>query len=239
MRERYNQEEAHRRILSLTNRELDAVKLIALGKSNQAIASELSISIITVRHHLSSAYAKLGVEDRFELAILAYANELASVPEPETFLSVEPKPIKKSGIGRFLARILVNPENGCWEWQGFVDVQGYGKISVDFYDPCYDTRAHRFSYLYFNGPIPIDLVVDHICYNRKCVNPFHLRLLTNEENTDLSRNRYHIAKTCKNGHPTTPDNIRRFKNGIKYCHPCRLNNQRQRYERNKARNANA
>jgi hypothetical protein len=42
--------------------------------------------------------------------------------------------------------------------------------------------AHRISFTLHNGPIPKGKVVDHICHNRGCVNPGHLRLATHFEN---------------------------------------------------------
>lgn len=60
----------------VTKREFEIVGLIARGMRNKAIASELKISEATVRHHLSSIYGKLGVEDRLNLVIYAYQNRL-------------------------------------------------------------------------------------------------------------------------------------------------------------------
>ncbi|MGH9853429.1 MAG: response regulator transcription factor [Blastocatellia bacterium] len=64
----------------LTDREREVVTLIGEGLRNQQIADRLCISVITVRHHLSSIFSKLGVSDRFELAIYAYRNGLAKLP---------------------------------------------------------------------------------------------------------------------------------------------------------------
>jgi two-component system, NarL family, response regulator LiaR len=52
--------------------------MIGQGLKNQTIADRLCISKATVRHHLTSIYAKLSVGDRLELAIYAYRNGLAS-----------------------------------------------------------------------------------------------------------------------------------------------------------------
>lgn len=57
---------------SLTARELAVVKMIGEGLKNKSIAERLSISEATVRHHLSSIYGKVGVEDRLNLVIFAY-----------------------------------------------------------------------------------------------------------------------------------------------------------------------
>src|SRR5262245_52228909 len=64
----------------LTEREKEVIQLIGLGLRNQQIADRLFISVITVRHHLSSIFNKLDVGDRFELAIYAYRHGLAKPP---------------------------------------------------------------------------------------------------------------------------------------------------------------
>jgi len=48
----------------LTLRELEVLKLIEAGYSNQGIADKLVISMPTVKRHISNIYAKLGVESR-------------------------------------------------------------------------------------------------------------------------------------------------------------------------------
>jgi LuxR family transcriptional regulator, maltose regulon positive regulatory protein len=48
----------------LTLRELEVLKLIEAGCSNQDIADKLVISMPTVKRHISNIYAKLGVESR-------------------------------------------------------------------------------------------------------------------------------------------------------------------------------
>lgn len=61
----------------LTEREMEVLKLIALGKSNQEIADDLFIGIKTVKYHLTNLFGKLGVEDRTQAAIYAHRNGLS------------------------------------------------------------------------------------------------------------------------------------------------------------------
>ena len=56
---------------SLTQRELDVVRLVAQGRSNHEIAQELVISEKTVKTHVSNILAKLNLGDRTQLAIYA------------------------------------------------------------------------------------------------------------------------------------------------------------------------
>lgn len=61
----------------LTEREMEVLRLLAQGKSNQDIADDLIIGIKTVKFHVTNLLAKLGVEDRTQAAIYAYKNGLA------------------------------------------------------------------------------------------------------------------------------------------------------------------
>lgn len=68
-------------IESLTRRERDIIQLVAQGLKNKEIAAQLSISDVTVRHHLTSTFDKLGVRDRFELMIYAYKHGICDLPK--------------------------------------------------------------------------------------------------------------------------------------------------------------
>ena len=56
----------------LSAREIEIVRLIGQGYKNKKISSQLCISETTVRHHLTSIYSKLGVNDRLELLVYAH-----------------------------------------------------------------------------------------------------------------------------------------------------------------------
>lgn len=60
----------------LTPRELEVLKLIGQGKSNQEIADELIIGIKTVKTHVSNILSKLSVEDRTQAAIYVHKHNL-------------------------------------------------------------------------------------------------------------------------------------------------------------------
>ena len=55
----------------LTDRENDILRLMAQGKNNQEIGSTLTISIGTVKNHVSNILAKLGARDRMQAVLLA------------------------------------------------------------------------------------------------------------------------------------------------------------------------
>jgi NarL family two-component system response regulator LiaR len=62
--------------VDITEREMDVIRLVAEGRSNQEIASELVISEKTVKTHMSNILSKLALEDRTQVAIYAIRNGL-------------------------------------------------------------------------------------------------------------------------------------------------------------------
>lgn len=66
---------------SLTNRELDVLRLIVSGKSNKEIGGELSISEATVKTHINNILSKLGVSDRTQAATTALQRGIIDLPE--------------------------------------------------------------------------------------------------------------------------------------------------------------
>ena len=72
---------ASAKIATLTKREREVIGLIGRGMKNKQIAEQLVISEATVRHHLSSIFAKLGVEDRLELVVYAYQHGIAGLDQ--------------------------------------------------------------------------------------------------------------------------------------------------------------
>ena len=67
-----------RLIEPLTDRELEVLRLLAVGKSNQSIARELVVVLDTVKKHVSHVLAKLGAANRTEA--VARARELDLIP---------------------------------------------------------------------------------------------------------------------------------------------------------------
>jgi DNA-binding NarL/FixJ family response regulator len=57
---------------ALTDREREVVALVALGLSNEEIASRLVVSPLTAKTHVSRAMVKLGARDRAQLVVVAY-----------------------------------------------------------------------------------------------------------------------------------------------------------------------
>ena len=67
------------KIKSLTKRELDVLKLLAVGMFNKEVGKRLEISERTVKNHVSNIFKKLGVTDRTQAAVFAIRNNLITI----------------------------------------------------------------------------------------------------------------------------------------------------------------
>ncbi|MEU8181085.1 response regulator transcription factor [Micromonospora sp. NPDC049044] len=69
-------EQAHERLALLTPRERDVVLAIAQGRANAEIASDLLMSVTTVKAHVSHILTKLDLDNRTQIALLAHDGRL-------------------------------------------------------------------------------------------------------------------------------------------------------------------
>ena len=86
--------------------------------------------------------------------------------------------MRKELFENFYSKIKFNELTWCWDWIPPVNTGGYGTFT--YLNKNY--RAHRMSYFLFKGFIPKDKEIDHLCHNRKCCNPEHLKLVSSSEN---------------------------------------------------------
>lgn len=116
----------------------------------------------------------------------------------------------------------VDKTESCWLWTGSLTHNGYGRMG--FRGKVH--RAHRLAYeLLIGGAIPDGLTLDHLCRERRCVNPAHLEavplrvnILRGEGGAALN-----VRKTrCPAGHPLDGANLRRDgSNRARRCRACK------------------
>lgn len=74
-----------------------------------------------------------------------------------------------------------NSFTGCYEWQGYRNSKGYGRLEV----ATERWAAHRFAYTLKHNKEPAKhQQVQHMCNNPCCINAQHLTLGTNKENVE-------------------------------------------------------
>lgn len=137
-----------------------------------------------------------------------------------------------TGHERFFSKIKINKDNDCWDWVSNIGKSGYGSFGVKKAT----FTAHRVSWSIFVGDVKKDMVLDHLCSNRKCVNPDHLREVTHRENlmaSSLTMASINSSKTkCKRGHALEGENIYKTSKGGRQCVQCRRGADRNRYWEN-------
>ena len=113
-------------------------------------------------------------------------------------------PVARPAVERFWPYVERDKESGCMNWTG-ARVEGHGRFALT---TSKQVMAHRFAWELEHGPIPDELVIDHLCKNRACVNTAHLEVVTSGENSRRALIGIpHAPKPfCKRGHAMTQVN---------------------------------
>ena len=95
----------------------------------------------------------------------------------------------------------------CFPWPGRLTERGYGVLSLRHQV----VRAHRAVYIKTRGEIPAGMTIDHLCRNKKCVNPDHMEVVSGRVNTlrSYGPTALNARKThCVRGHELSGNNLR-------------------------------
>jgi hypothetical protein len=165
-------------------------------------------------------------------------------PKPRAALLEIPAELHQTYLTKLAenSRVL-DDGSGCIVWT-FLDPKGYGRIAVTIEGIRHTTTAHRVAWFLKHGRIDDpDLVLDHLCRNRACLNVDHLELVTITENSARGNSWQKKADrpvvttertSCKNGHPF-PQNaaMKPGRNGQLYlvCLECSRESGRRWYHR--------
>ena len=126
-----------------------------------------------------------------------------------------------------MLRRCVRTESGCWEFTGAVNSRGYSQVCSG--KKSKSILGHQLVVLARGEDVPEGHNIDHSCHDsnvcrlaefcqhRRCVNPAHIRVVTQKENTA----RQWESGLCKKGHPLTQ------KKRGRYCRTCHAAKQRE------------
>lgn len=138
---------------------------------------------------------------------------------------VEVTELPEATVKRFVEKFDVQ-ESGCWKWNAAHNDDKNGSLPYGrFYFQGKFWVSHRWIYEQVNGLVPANLVLDHYlhpqdgCIGALCVNPSHLKPVTNRENIlrGAGRGAQNAKKTrCPQGHKYDRIDSR----GYRVCNKC-------------------
>lgn len=102
-------------------------------------------------------------------------------------------------LRRFWSKVNITGIDDCWIWTGSKTPLGYGGINIGGRWH----SAHRKSFEFSYGHLPLNLDVLHRCDNPPCCNPKHLFLGTAKDNMMDAAKKSRMGKTRGEDHPKT------------------------------------
>lgn len=126
---------------------------------------------------------------------------------------------RKSLAYRFWKRVAIGANDECWVWTGAIN-NGYGRMRINGKQP----YAHRISLELVGVTVPDEMDVDHLCLNKRRVNPRHLEVVTIAENV---RRYTRAINVCPQGHPYDQPNTYTDRRGRRSCRKCHRDRMRE------------
>lgn len=152
-----------------------------------------------------------------------------------TFLKGHQMRARMNDESKFWARVEKGsrPED-CWVWLGRNRSKGYGVVRWRGHH----ALPHRVAWELARGSIPVGLTIDHLCRNRRCVNPSHLEPVPNRTNIlrGIGPSATNAKKSfCPAGHEYSAMNTRIDRRGKRNCRACAVEANRRARRRRKDR----
>lgn len=135
------------------------------------------------------------------------------------------KVVKNGPLPDFTDPLVTAPNTPCWTWTAAHHRDN--KYAVFVPPPPRKgktAQAHRIMYMEVLGPVADGMHIDHMCRNRGCVNPDHLRCVTHRENLlagDTVVAKRAAVTHCPKGHEYTPENTTLSRRNQRHCRACR------------------
>lgn len=145
-------------------------------------------------------------------------SELRKAPPPSKRVFPN-RPIPANVAAKYANAHTVNAE-GCWISVYAPMSSGYIPGSYRRDGRAYAVTAHRAAWTHHNGPIPDGMTVHHKCFNRTCVNPDHLGLLSNRDNARRQSGADFPLGQCGYGHPDSSRRLYGRKKPVWRCGEC-------------------
>lgn len=124
-----------------------------------------------------------------------------------------------------------DPETGCINFIGRTTGNGYGVLRARSGSTGTSVLAHRVAYEDAKGKIDDGMQIDHLCRNRRCVNPDHLESVTCRENLLRGNGwsgRNYRRTHCPKGHPLEGE-----PGSHRWCRECKRIARKTAYHRSK------
>lgn len=130
--------------------------------------------------------------------------------------------LEEKDVARFWSKTKRSGE--CISWNAGVSNCGYGYFWLNGKQEL----AHRVSVFLSGRTIPEKRQIDHLCRNKRCVNPSHLEVVSARENCIRSKPDF-----CKRGHPLFGTNLFIDIHNARQCRICKRMHLRKWEKRNR------